>query len=60
MTAKDFNLIADIFRDLMADYRKDERAIEVLEDTIYEFADRLQSTNSKFNEELFLGKCGVK
>jgi len=60
MTAKDFNLIAEIFRDLVADYRKDERASEVIEDCIHEFADRLAKTNEKFQEELFLGKCGVK
>lgn len=60
MTAKDFNLIADIFRDLMADYRNDERATEILEDAIWEFAERLKKTNDKFNEQLFTGKCGVK
>ena len=60
MTAKDFNLIADIFRDLVADYRNDERASEVIEDCVHEFADRLRATNDKFNEALFIGKCGVK
>jgi len=60
VTAKDFNLIADIFRDLVADYRNDSRATEVIEDAIWEFAERLKATNPKFNEALFTEKCGVK
>lgn len=60
MTAKDFNLIAEILRDLVADYRKDERAREVIEDTVHEFAYRLAQTNEKFQEDLFLQKAGVK
>ena len=32
MTAKDFNLIAEILRDLVADYRKDTRGTEIIED----------------------------
>lgn len=60
MTAKDFNLIAEILRDLVADYRKDNRASEVVEDVVQEFAVRLAETNDKFQEELFLEKCGVK
>lgn len=60
MTAKDFNLIAEILRDLVADYRKEARASEVLEDVVHEFAYRLAETNDKFQEELFLQKAGVK
>ena len=60
MTAKDFNLIAEIFRDLVADYRNDNRASEVLEDVILEFAERLKVSNEKFNRELFTQKAGVK
>lgn len=60
MTAKDFNLIAEILRDLVADYRKDSRATEVVEDVVYEFAHRLSETNEKFQEELFLQKAGIK
>lgn len=60
MTAKDFNLIAEILRDLVADYRKDDRASEIVEDVCHEFAHRLGKTNEKFQEELFLDKCGVK
>lgn len=60
MTAKDFNLIAEILRDLVADYRKDDRAREVIEDTVYEFAYRLAQTNEKFQEDLFLQKAGVR
>lgn len=60
MTAKDFNLIAEILRDLVADYRKEARAREVIEDTVYEFAHRLAQTNEKFQEDLFLQKAGVK
>lgn len=59
MTAKDFNLIAEILRDLVADYRKDERAREVIEDVCHEFAHRLGKTNEKFQEDLFLTKAGV-
>lgn len=59
MTAKDFNLIAEILRDLVADYRKDERAREVIEDVVQEFAHRLGKTNEKFQEDLFLTKAGV-
>ena len=60
MTAKDFNLIAEILRDLVADYRKDDRASEVIEDAVHEFAHRLAETNEKFQKDLFLEKCGVK
>lgn len=60
MTAKDFNLIAEILRDLVADYRKDDRASEVVEDVVQEFAYRLGKTNDKFQEDLFLQKAGVK
>lgn len=60
MTAKDFNLIAEILRDLVADYRKDERASEVIEDVVHEFAVRLAETNEKFQEELFLEKAGIR
>lgn len=59
MTAKDFNLIAEILRDLVADYRKDDRASEVVADVCEEFAVRLAKTNEKFQEDLFLAKCGV-
>lgn len=59
MTAKDFNLIADILRDLVADYRKDDRASEVVADVVHEFAYRLGKTNEKFQEELFLTKAGL-
>ena len=60
MTAKDFNLIAEILRDLVADYRNDDRATEVVEDVVHEFAVRLAETNDKFQEELFLEKAGLK
>ena len=59
MTAKDFNLIAEILRDLVADYRKDDRAAEIVEDVVHEFAYRLGKTNEKFQEDLFLQKAGV-
>lgn len=60
MTAKDFNLIAEILRDLVADYRKDDRASEIMEDVAHEFAYRLGNTHIKFQEELFLQKAGIK
>lgn len=60
MTAKDFNLIAEILRDLRADYRNEPRASDVVEDVIYEFSHRLKQTNDKFQEDLFLQKAGLK
>lgn len=59
MTAKDFNLIAEILRDLIADYRRDTRGTEIIEDVVHEFAHRLGKTNEKFQEELFLSKAGI-
>ena len=59
MTAKDFNLIADIFKGLREDYINDGRAVEVLDDTAQEFAHRLADTNPRFDSERFLKACGV-
>ena len=60
MTAKDFNLIAEILKDLLEDYADDARAVEVLEDTAEEFSERLLASNTRFDKARFLTACGVK
>ena len=60
MTAKDFNLIAEILKDLLEDYADDARAVEVLEDTAEEFSERLLTSNTRFDKARFLTACGVK
>ena len=60
MTAKDFNLIAEILKDLLEDYADDARAVEVIEDTAHEFSERLLASNIRFDSARFLTACGVK
>jgi hypothetical protein len=60
MTAKDFNLIAEILKDLLEDYADDGRAVEVIEDTAQEFAVRLLDSNPRFDSARFLTACGIK
>jgi hypothetical protein len=59
MTAKDFNLIALILKELREDYIEDGRAVEVIEDVAGEFSERLLASNIRFDSERFLRACGV-
>lgn len=54
MTRKDFQLIANVIRDL--DEVIDADALEVLADNM---ADALEDTNSAFDRARFLSACGV-
>ena len=60
MTAKDFNLVAEILKGLLDDYADDDRAIEILEDTAEEFSVRLLDSNPRFDKDRFIQACGIK
>lgn len=67
MTRKDFQLIADVVKDLRntplyaEDLRNGETAIEaVTQELAHDFARALTEVNPRFNQALFLKACGVK
>ena len=61
MTRKDYEMIAGVISSLYQDFdcspSEDTVSLSVVAE---ELADKLQTTNTRFNRELFLTACGVK
>lgn len=59
MTRKDFELIAGVISDLMADFNNCGSDAVSLSIVAEELADALARTNDRFNRETFLKACGA-
>jgi hypothetical protein len=60
MTRKDFELIAEAIREMEDAYTGDDWTINGARSPFAsKLADKLETTNPRFNRELFLKACGV-
>jgi hypothetical protein len=60
MTRKDFELIADVLRDVRESYADNNVSTQHVDTVAKCFAIRLQGTNPRFDQDRFMRACGVE
>ena len=60
MTKKDFELIASTFVQQLSNYQDLTPEASAIRGVARQMATQLETTNPRFNRELFLTACGVK